>query len=40
VWCKSKEKAKKQRLFEPDRKGIFPKHSKQTKAKAGEKMDR
>ena len=40
VWCRSSKKDEEQRLFEVDRKEIFSNRSKQTKAKAGEKMDK
>jgi len=40
VWCKSRKKDEEQRPFEVDGKEIFSNRSKQTKAKAGEKMDK
>jgi len=40
VWCRSREKDEEQRLFEVDGKEIFSNRSKQTKAEAGEKMDK
>jgi len=40
VWCRSREKDEEQRLFEVDGKEIFSNRSKQTKAKAGEKMNK
>jgi len=40
VWCRSKKKDEEQRPFEADGKAIFSNRSKQTKAKAGEKMDK
>jgi len=40
VWCRSREKDEEQRPFEVDGKEIFSNRSKQTKAKAGEKMDK
>ena len=39
VWCRSRKKDEEQRPFEVDGKEIFSNRSKQTKAKAGEKMD-
>jgi len=40
VWCRSRKKDEEQRPFEFDAKEIFSNRSKQTKAKAGEKMDK
>ena len=40
VWCRSREKNEEQRPFEVDGKEIFSNRSKQTKAKAGEKIDK
>jgi len=39
VWCKSRKKDEEQRPFEADGKEICSNRSKQTKAKAGEKMN-
>jgi len=39
LWCRSRKKDEEQRPFEADENEIFSNHSKQTKAKAGEKMD-
>jgi len=39
VWCRSRKKDEVLRPFEADGKEIFSNRSKQTKAKAGEKMD-
>jgi len=38
VWCRSREKDEEQRPFEANGKEIFSNHSKQAKAKVGEKM--
>jgi len=40
VWCRSRKKDEEQRPFEADGKEIFSNRSKQTKAKAGENMDK
>ena len=40
VWCRSREADEGQRPVEVDGKEIFSNRSKQTKAKAGEKMDK
>jgi len=42
VWCRSRKKDEEQHPFEVDGLGkeIFSNRSKQTKAKAGEKMDK
>ena len=40
VWCRSRKKDEEQRPFEVNGKEIFSNRSKQTKAKAGEKMDK
>jgi len=39
VWCRSREKDKEQRPSEANGKEILSNRSKQTKAKAGEKMN-
>ena len=39
VWCRSRKKDEEKHQFEADGKEIFSNRSKQTKAKAGEKMD-
>ena len=39
IWCRSRKKDEEQHPFEVDGKQIFSYRSKQTKAKAGEKMD-
>jgi len=39
VWCRSRKKDEEQRPFEAEGKVIFSHRSKQTKAKAGEKID-
>jgi len=40
VWCRSRKRDQEQHSFEADAKDIFQTRSKQTKAKAGEKMDK
>jgi len=40
LWCRSRKRDEEQHPFEVDGKEIFSNCSKQTKAKAGEKMDK
>jgi len=40
VWCRSRKKVEEQRPFEADGKKINSNHSKQAKAKTGEKVDK